>query len=179
MTNKWRQKRNYPHRRGASKETVDREAQSNSSLDRTRTIAFIDGFTTTWAMVSYHKQKKCFFHESGNKVKYQDSAHLCQMSIFDLIFNFDSSFLRAEKMSHMGNAFVACGVIYCIDEYNSKTTTINFAYDTKTGKQWIPNIQFTNQYGFNSMVDYNPRERVLYAWDYRRLVTYPLTFEEQ
>ena len=79
----------------------------------------------------------------------------------------------------MGNAFVACGVIYCINEYSSKTTTINFAYDTKTGKQWIPNIKFTNQYGYNSMVDYNPTERVLYAWDNKRLVTYPLTFEER
>ena len=60
----------------------------------------------------------------------------------------------------MGNAFVACGVIYCIDSYNSRTTTINHAYDTKTGKQWNPNIQFTNQFGYNSMVAYNPRERV-------------------
>ena len=60
----------------------------------------------------------------------------------------------------MGNAFVACGVIYCIDSHSSRSTTINFAYDTKTGKQWNPNIQFTNQYTYNTMVDYNPRERV-------------------
>ena len=33
-------------------------------------------------------------------------------------------------MSSMGNAFVACGVIYTIDNYNSRSTTINFAYDT-------------------------------------------------
>ena len=84
----------------------------------------------------------------------------------------------AEKMSSMGNAFVACGVIYCIDSYSGKTT-INFAYDTKTSKQWNPNIQFTNQYGYNSMVAYNPREKVLYAWDHKRLVTYPITFEER
>ncbi|XP_068756099.1 olfactomedin-like protein 2A isoform X2 [Montipora capricornis] len=85
--------------------------------------------------------------------------------------------LRTERMTSMGNAFVACGVVYTIDSY-SGTTTINFAYDTKTGKQWNPNIKFINQYGYNSMVDYNPRERVLYAWDNRRLVTYPITFED-
>jgi len=86
--------------------------------------------------------------------------------------------LSTEPMSSMGNAFVVCGVIYCIDTYSSRSTTINFAYDTKTSTQWNPNIQFTNQYGCNSMVDYNPREKVLYAWDYKRTVTYPLTFEE-
>ena len=82
-------------------------------------------------------------------------------------------------MSSMATAFVVCGVIYCIDDYNINPTTINFAYDTKTGTQWNPNIQFTNQYGYNSMVNYNPREKVLYAWDQRRQVTYSLTFEER
>ena len=82
-------------------------------------------------------------------------------------------------MRSIGNAFVACGVIYLIDHFSVNPTTINYAYDTKTGTQWNPNIQFTNQYGYNSMVDYNPREKMLYAWDNRRQVTYPLTFEDQ
>ena len=93
-----------------------------------------------------------------------DSVALC------IFFSFTDS------MYDIGNAFVACGVIYCIDQYNGRSTTINFAYDTKTGKQWNPNIQFTNQYGYNTMVDYNPREKVLYAWDRNRQVTYPITF---
>ncbi|CAH3184463.1 unnamed protein product, partial [Porites lobata] len=87
--------------------------------------------------------------------------------------------LNSEVMTSMGNAFVACGVVYCIDDYRSESTTINFAYDTKTGNQCNPNIQFTNQFGYNSMVAYNPRERVLYAWDNQRLVTYPITFKER
>ncbi|XP_068753189.1 olfactomedin-like protein 2A isoform X1 [Montipora capricornis] len=82
------------------------------------------------------------------------------------------------SMNSIGNAFVACGVIYTIDSYNDRFTTIDFAYDTKTGRQWNPNIKFINQYGANTMVDYNPREKVLYGWDNQRQVTYPLTFEE-
>lgn len=82
----------------------------------------------------------------------------------------------AERMNSMGNAFIACGVIYCIDRYDSNPTTINFAYDTKTGNQWNPNIQFTNQYGYNSMVDYNPKEKLLYAWDNHKQLTYSLTW---
>lgn len=85
--------------------------------------------------------------------------------------------LNTEPMQSIGNAFVACGVIYCIDSCNGNPTTINFAYDTKTGKHWNPNIRFINQYGYNSMVDYNPKERLLYAWDLGRLVTYSLAFQ--
>ncbi|XP_068756113.1 olfactomedin-like protein 2B isoform X2 [Montipora capricornis] len=92
-----------------------------------------------------------------------------------IVLTFD---LNTEPITSMGNAFVACGVIYTIDSYNIRSTTINFAYDTKTGRQWNPRIKFINQYGVNSMVDYNPTERVLYAWDNKRLVTYPITFEE-
>ena len=83
---------------------------------------------------------------------------------------------ETEQMSYIGNAFVACGVIYLIDDYRHNPTTIHYAYDTKTGTHWNPNIQFRNQYAYNSMVDYNPRERLLYAWDSRRQVTYSLTW---
>ena len=83
-----------------------------------------------------------------------------------------------ERMTSMGNAFMACGVFYAVDDYNPKTTTINYAFDTKTGRRWNPGLTFTNQYGYNSMIDYNPREKVLYAWDNKRQVTYSLTFEQ-
>ena len=87
-----------------------------------------------------------------------------------------TSLFETEQMRSIGNAFVACGVIYLIDDVLRNPTTINYAYDTKTGTQWNPNLQFTNQYGYNSMVDYNPRDRLLYAWDSRRQVTYSLTW---
>jgi acetyl-CoA carboxylase carboxyltransferase component len=76
----------------------------------------------------------------------------------------------------MGNAFVACGVVYSIDTYYGKTT-INYAYDTAKKSGTNPGIKFVNKFGYNSMVTYNPREKVLYAWDYTRQITYPLEFE--
>ena len=76
----------------------------------------------------------------------------------------------------MGNSFVACGVVYAIDSYHPTSTKINFAYDTKTGRQWNPNLSFTNRFNYNSMVDYNPSEKKLYSWDRGNLVTYSVIF---
>ena len=86
--------------------------------------------------------------------------------------------ISSEPMTSMGNAFVACGIVYSIDSYNSRTTTINYAYDTATGSRTNPGIKFVNKFRYNSMVTYNPREKVLYAWDNRRQITYPLEFED-
>ncbi|XP_028411800.1 noelin-like [Dendronephthya gigantea] len=85
--------------------------------------------------------------------------------------------ISSEAKTSMGNAFVACGVVYSIDSY-SGSTTINYAYDTVTGSRTNPAIKFKNKFGYNSMVTYNPREKVLYAWDNRRQITYPLEFED-
>ena len=85
--------------------------------------------------------------------------------------------VSSESMTSMGNAFVACGIVYSIDNY-SGTTTINYAYDTATSSRTNPGIRFVNKFGYNSMVTYNPREKVLYAWDRNRQITYPLEFED-
>ena len=77
-------------------------------------------------------------------------------------------------LSLLGNAFVACGVVYMIDSYSGRTK-INRAYDTKTGRSWNPNIVFEWQYNYGSSLDYNPKEKMLYAWDNHYQVTYFLT----
>ena len=63
---------------------------------------------------------------------------LSSFSGFFLVFNFCFILLHIERMNHMGNAFVACDVVYCIDSYNARSTTIKFAYDFKTGRTWNP-----------------------------------------
>lgn len=76
------------------------------------------------------------------------------------------------------NVFVACGIVYSIESATDKTTKIHFASDTSGVYIRPPNIKFVNKFKKNSMVSYNPEEKVLYAWDNHRQITYPLEFED-
>ena len=86
-------------------------------------------------------------------------------TVFDLKLQWKVVCLRtycrvsSESMRSMGNAFVACGVVYSIDSYSATTTTINYAYDTTKKSGTNPSIKFVNKFDYNSMVTYNPRER--------------------
>ena len=81
----------------------------------------------------------------------------------------------------MGNGFVACEVVYCIDSYRIQSPHYHqLCIRHQDWKMVEPqySVHQYSQFGYNSMVANNPRERVLYAWDNRRLVTYPIIFEE-
>jgi hypothetical protein len=85
---------------------------------------------------------------------------------------------NSEIKTDMGNAFVICGVVYCIDSYSDASTTINYKFDTNTSTDTSISIPFINSPGdYNSMVDYNPNEKVLYSWDNGRLQKYSITLE--
>jgi hypothetical protein len=121
--------------------------------------------------------------ESGLWVLYSyesRSGKLCATQLDPLTMSTLHTYcgISSESKSNMGNAFVACGVVYSIDSFNSATTTINYAYDTTKISGTNPAIKFVNKFGYNSMVTYNPREKVLYSWNYNRQITYPLEFEE-
>jgi hypothetical protein len=120
--------------------------------------------------------------ESGLWVLYSHPCgHLCAMLLDPLTLGYLYYYcgISSEPRPRMGNAFVACGIVYSIDSYHPVTTTINYAYDTATGSRTNPGIKFVNKFKYNSMVTYNPREKVLYAWDNKRQITYPLEFEDE
>ena len=121
--------------------------------------------------------------ESGLWVLYSYSSYsgkLCATQMDPLTLNSLQTYcgISSESMTSMGNAFVACGVVYSIDSHSATATTINYAYDTTTKSGTNPGIKFVNKFGHNNMVTYNPREKVLYAWDRNRQITYPLEFED-
>ncbi|XP_010580455.1 PREDICTED: myocilin [Haliaeetus leucocephalus] len=78
----------------------------------------------------------------------------------------------------VANSFVICGTLYTVSSYSAPNATINFAYDTATGTSRALSIPFENRFRYLSMVDYNPAERQLFAWDSFNMVTYPVRLSQ-
>ena len=69
------------------------------------------------------------------------------------------------RKQSVANAFIICGTLYTVSSYSSPDATVNFAYDTGTGSSKALTVPFKNRYKYSSMIDYNPLERKLFAWD--------------
>uniref|UniRef100_A0A8C5PJQ0 Myocilin n=1 Tax=Leptobrachium leishanense TaxID=445787 RepID=A0A8C5PJQ0_9ANUR len=76
------------------------------------------------------------------------------------------------RKQSVANAFLICGTLYTVGSYSSSSTTVNFAFDTRTGVQRPVSVPFQNQYGYASMLDYNPTEKKIYGWDNYNMVAY-------
>ncbi|XP_010888607.1 myocilin [Esox lucius] len=76
------------------------------------------------------------------------------------------------RKNTVANAFMICGRLYTVASYTAPDTTINHMFDTAIGKGRAMAVPFKNRYRYNSMVDYNPAERKLYAWDNFHMITY-------
>ncbi|XP_020384732.1 noelin-2-like isoform X1 [Stegostoma tigrinum] len=73
-----------------------------------------------------------------------------------------------------GESFVICGTLYVTNSHLAGAK-IYFAYYTNTSSYEYTDIPFHNQYSHISMLDYNPRDRVLYTWNNGHQVLYNVT----
>ncbi|TKS79184.1 Noelin Neuronal olfactomedin-related ER localized protein [Collichthys lucidus] len=70
-----------------------------------------------------------------------------------------------------GEAFMICGTLYVTNGY-SGGTKVYYAYSTNSSTYEYIDIPLTNKYSHLSMLDYNPRDRALYAWNNGHQVLY-------
>ncbi len=81
------------------------------------------------------------------------------------------------RKTGIGNAFMACGIMYAVNSYSSSPTTINYAYDTSDSTSSTVSLTWYNSYSYNSMVTYNPEEELIYSWDSTHRMIYTPTWE--
>ncbi|KPP63011.1 noelin-3-like [Scleropages formosus] len=73
-----------------------------------------------------------------------------------------------------GESFMICGTLYITNSHLTGAK-VYYSYSTKTSTYEYTDIPFHNQYFHMSMLDYNARDRALYAWNNGHQVLFNVT----
>ena len=79
--------------------------------------------------------------------------------------------LPSQKSRDLGNMFIACGVLYRVNSMTSPQAHIDWAYNLYTKRASKLSMTWLNTFGKATMINYNPRDQLLYIYDNGFLLT--------
>ncbi|CAM9668676.1 unnamed protein product [Lampetra planeri] len=88
----------------------------------------------------------------------------------ELIRSWDTGYPKRSA----GEAFMICGKLYVTNSHMAGAK-VYYTYSTNSSTYEYVDIPFHNMYSHISMLDYNPRDRALYAWNNGHQVLYNVT----
>ncbi|XP_078073435.1 olfactomedin-like protein 2A isoform X1 [Mustelus asterias] len=102
---------------------------------------------------------------------------LSRLDPVDLTARKETTWQTQVRRAWYGNYFLICGVFYAVGlQGEQKEGTITYAFDTHTGFESNPGLIIHSKYSYLTQIDYNPPDKLLYAWDNGFQVTYDVMF---
>lgn len=101
---------------------------------------------------------------------------LSKLDAADLSTRRETTWRTGLRAQLYGHGFVICGVLYAVDGRRRRSASIAYAFDTHTHTHIVPRLPFESEYAYTTQVGYNPKDRLLYAWDNGHQVTYRVVF---
>uniref|UniRef100_A0A8C2H6I8 Olfactomedin 1b n=1 Tax=Cyprinus carpio TaxID=7962 RepID=A0A8C2H6I8_CYPCA len=104
----------------------------------------------------------------------QNAGNIVISKLHPLTLHIIQSWTTNHPRRSAGESFMICGTLYVTNGY-SGGTKVYYAYHTNSSTYEYIDIVLQNKYSHISMLDYNPRDRALYAWNNGHQVLYNVT----
>ncbi|XP_033634659.1 collagen alpha-1(I) chain-like [Asterias rubens] len=95
--------------------------------------------------------------------------NLENLSVFETI-------VSEHPQSSAGDAFIICGILYTTKSSKNRHSTVDFAVNLFTGEVLLDtDIPYENSQSQSTMMSFNPRKQLIYAWDKGKMITYSIS----
>ncbi|XP_060706371.1 olfactomedin-like protein 2A isoform X1 [Hemiscyllium ocellatum] len=101
---------------------------------------------------------------------------LSRLDPVDLTARKETTWRTPLRRASYRNYFLICGVLYAMGLRGQTEGTVSYAFDTHTGSESNPGLRIQSKYSYLTQIDYNPNDKLLYAWDNGFQVTYDVMF---